>query len=1044
MSPVEEIPATGVPAPVALLHLSDFHFKNPEHPILERADAIAKAVQSLMQPISALFIAVTGDIAFSGLEDEYKLADSFFRDLIDHFAQLLPGVDVSLVFAPGNHDCDLRNPPDIRDYALLRPRFTTLDANGSIVQNCLGVQVAYHAFAGAFGQIHKGRDLLVKRREFAADNTHRIAFTIYNSAWLSQNPERPGQLYIPGTFFSLPDTFADVEIALVHHPWNWLDPDNAPAFRLHLERTADLILSGHQHRREDYRIGNLNGNSLYSIEAMAMYDPRASENGFNVILIEPGEGQWQLHAFAWDTTRYIPIRKGAEWGPFLRNKALTNGGFNNTSNFKSYLSDPGVPFTHGGKHQVSLQDIFVYPDLYQRDMQRKVEATKPSSSVIRSKNVPQWIFDSKRVLLIGEDKCGRTAIAKTLYGNLQHEHSLIPLLLSADRLDSLKPQRLKGLLEAAYIEQYGTATKDAFFELLPSRRALIIDDFHRCSLSRVASSSFILNCELFFDFIIVFVDQTCDIDVLIANVPRPLFGSYRQYTIAEMGHQLRGQLISRWVALRSDNWTSESDGFREAVEKEKIIESLLSRRMLPSYPIIVLGMLQFLEASKNPHANTGSYGELYQRLITDRLASVAKRPSDVGTWYTLLGRLAYRMFGSERRTISLEEFRQVYLEYYDVFKIHYDINALCESFLRAQILERRDGNISFKYRDFYHFFVARYFNENVHDPIEAWTLRGRLQHMAERVYFEEYASILVFYLYLAKDPDVIKRLLDNAKRIYCDVEPCDLEGHTDFLSKMYTAPPGPVLLPDGDAITNRDAYRAKMDELDRNAPEQTDGEKLPYSDDLDDFVKINIALKSIYLLGQVLRAFPGLIRQELKTQIARECYLLGLRVLTVVVKVVETHSDELRTYFATYIKEQRAVVKAADVPASAEEVILNLMHSWAFGMIKKISESVGLAELEVTYQEVLAEAGKLLSVQFIDFSIRLDHYYELPEDQVKALHARVRGNLFSFSVLQSLVSHYFVLFRSTPALRKRYGTLLQIGTRNPNLLDPGFQKLAEP
>jgi hypothetical protein len=136
-------------------------------------------------------------------------------------------------------------------------------------------------------------------------------------------------------------------------------------------------------------------------------------------------------------------------------------------------------------------------------------------------------------------------------------------------------------------------------------------------------------------------------------------------------------------------------------------------------------------------------------------------------------------------------------------------------------------------------------------------------------------------------------------------------------------------------------------------------------------------------------------------------------------------------------------VRAADIPTSAEEVILNLMHCWAFGMIKKISESVGLAELDVTYKEVLADAGNLLSVQFIDFSIRLDHYYEFPEDQVGLLYARVRGNLFSFGILQNLASHFFTLFRSTPALRRKYGKLLGIETRNSNLLEPGFEKTVD-
>jgi hypothetical protein len=1041
--PDPEVTSLPIP-PVALLHLSDFHFKKLGHPVLERAGAIADAVRSLMQPVSALFVVVTGDIAFSGVSEEYSLADAFFRDVLERFAQAFPGIEVTLIFTPGNHDCDLTAPSDIRDYTLLRPKLRTLDPSGAIVLSCAEVQNRYFAFTAEFGQVHEnGREMLAKRLEFLAGGTHRIAFNSYNSAWLSQNPERPGQLYIPEGAFISPENVADVEIALTHHPWNWLDPNNANTFRSHLERTADLILSGHQHKAANHHLESLTGSSLYVIEGMAMYDPRATENGFNVVLVAPIEESWQLHAFTWDGARYASTRPAAEWVPFLRNKALEDGGLSCTPAFKSFLSEPGVAFTHGGKQQVFLHDLFVYPDLHQRDIQRKVEGTKPSSIVVRSKAVQQWVYDSRRVLLIGEDKAGRTALAKTLYRDLQRDYKLVPLLLSVEDVDSFRPNHLKAVLEKACTEQYGTAARGAFFELSGSRRVLIIDDLHRSRLNRIARSSFLLNAELFFDFIIVFVDDTYDVDVLSASVQQPLFGSYRQYVIVEMGHQLRGKLIGRWVALRSDRWTDEDGPYQEALEKEKIIESLLSRRMLPSHPIIILGMLQFLEASRNPQANTGSYGELYQRLITDRLATQAKKTSDIGTWYTLLGRLAFKMFVSEKRAISLQEFRDVYQSYYEVFSIHYDVDALCGSFISAQILERRDGSIAFKHRDFYHFFVAKYLHENINDKAEAWTLRGRIQSMLERVYFEEYASILVFYLYLAKDPDVIQRMLDNARRIFSKVEPCDLEVHTEFLNQMYIAPPRPVCLPEGDVASNRDAYRERMDELDRAAPERTDGENLPYSDDLDDFIKINFALKNIYILGQVLRAFPGAIKQDIKTEIARECYLLGLRVLMVVVNSVRTNADELRTYFATYIREQRAVVAEADIPASAEEVILNLMQAWVFGIIKKISESVGLSELEVTYKEVLAEAGKLLAIQFIDVSIRLDHYYEFPEEQVKAIHKRVRGNIFSFSLLQTMVAHFFSLFRSTPSLRQRYGRLLEIETRNTNLLERGLDKPSE-
>jgi hypothetical protein len=170
-------------APLAILQLSDLHFKNADHPILDRAGAIVAALRSLVQPVSALFVAVTGDIAFSGLASEYKLADAFFRDLLETITQVIPGLEVKLVFAPGNHDCDLRSPPDIRDYTLLYQRLRTLDSNGAIVSSCVSVQDAFFEFASEFGQEHRAQhDKLAKRFEFVANGTHRIAFTVYNTA----------------------------------------------------------------------------------------------------------------------------------------------------------------------------------------------------------------------------------------------------------------------------------------------------------------------------------------------------------------------------------------------------------------------------------------------------------------------------------------------------------------------------------------------------------------------------------------------------------------------------------------------------------------------------------------------------------------------------------------------------------------------------------------------------------------------------------------------------------------------------------------------
>lgn len=394
-------------APVAVLQLSDFHFKGKDHPILDRAGAVVAAVRSLVQPVSAIYVVVPGDVAFSGSSAEYALADDFFSDLMETLCRDLPGVEIKLVFAPGNHDCDLRAPSDIRDYTLLKTRLGSVDPNGAIVGNCIAVQDAFFAFASEFGQEHATpADKLAKRFEFVAGGTYRIAFSVYNTAWLSQNPEKPGHLYILQSALISPCSPADIEIVVVHHPYNWLDADNMSAVRAHLESTADVILSGHQHIAVERRSAGLDGNGTYILEAMAMHDPRAAENGFNLIFLSPTEAKWQVNRFVWAKDRYTQIGAQPEWMPFLRNRALEDQGFSNTSHFKAYLSDPGVAFTHGNKRSVFLHDIFVYPELHQLELQRKIQKGGSSSARIRSKDVLQWVNDNKRVLIVGDDKAG--------------------------------------------------------------------------------------------------------------------------------------------------------------------------------------------------------------------------------------------------------------------------------------------------------------------------------------------------------------------------------------------------------------------------------------------------------------------------------------------------------------------------------------------------------------------------------------------------------------------------------------------------------------
>ncbi len=57
---------------IALLHLSDIHFRETNNPVLNRIKQLAAAANSEDPMIDLLLIIISGDITFSGKASEYE------------------------------------------------------------------------------------------------------------------------------------------------------------------------------------------------------------------------------------------------------------------------------------------------------------------------------------------------------------------------------------------------------------------------------------------------------------------------------------------------------------------------------------------------------------------------------------------------------------------------------------------------------------------------------------------------------------------------------------------------------------------------------------------------------------------------------------------------------------------------------------------------------------------------------------------------------------------------------------------------------------
>lgn len=95
---------------LGILHLTDLHIANETEFWNSRAAKIVSAVRNDFHSCEKIFIVCTGDIAFSGKEEEYKIASKFFTALRSLLNQFLDRKchDV-IILTPGNHDCNFSN-----------------------------------------------------------------------------------------------------------------------------------------------------------------------------------------------------------------------------------------------------------------------------------------------------------------------------------------------------------------------------------------------------------------------------------------------------------------------------------------------------------------------------------------------------------------------------------------------------------------------------------------------------------------------------------------------------------------------------------------------------------------------------------------------------------------------------------------------------------------------------------------------------------------------------------------------------------------------
>lgn len=1018
---------------LAIVHISDLHFRKDrtKNPVLSRTDKIAGALRGLSEPnLDACFVTVTGDIAFSGHSAEYLLALEFFNQLtID-----LQEFDVSsanLLFIPGNHDCDFSQENRIRE-AMIRDTIRTTDhlnsIDTSIVDKCLESQNQYRDFASLFSKDPENYEATLYTSQKYQINERLIMFQCYNTAWMSELEEKQGQLYFPTHLLPNPrEDESDLIVAMLHHPFRWFESNNARTFSRLVEESSDLILTGHEHTQDRYQKVRFDGSSSQFIEGSVMQNAHQVTSGFSVILVDLISQQQKHAEFSWSGSFYKP-KDDPDWTPFNRARRSTT--ISHTSSFSNYLHDMGTRFTHPKKDTIVLDDLFVFPDLRSvASGTRRSKTTPHTDEAVSSESLLNRPVS--RALIIGPIGSGKSTLSRALCLKFQRK-GMKPLLLRGGELKrGHNEEFLKSVIKTAIKEQYGNDHLDLYLQLSIDQKIAIVDDIHACNINQAGYASLIENLQSRFASLLVFADDSFFLS-RVAQTKHETNGfiGFSIFSLREMGNKLRGALIDRWTDLGQDYRDSSRDEALQIEALESKVRTLLGKNLMPSYPIFVLAILQTYESQKALNTASGSYGYYYEALITAALHDQRSAvPHD--TVYAFLSMLAFEMFDKKMLKLSAAKFRALVAEYCARHQVNLNEDDIRRLLQRAHIVtwDEFDSG-SFQYHYVYYYFVAKYFADNIYRAAHSASVRATIVRLVENLHVEEYANIVIFFLYLTKDEGSIRKLVERATLLYADAVPCDFDSAVRFTETLTIVRPQ-MLLEDGDSRSHKQQHR---EELDRSDAASETGDLQDGEDQVEGIIRLNEAFKTLQVMGQVLRNFPGSLEGDTKVEIARESYLLGLRIFGFVCGMFESNLSEFRVVFKSVLEDEGdGDIESKKLDDAVDFAIYRILSAVGFGMIKKISQCVGSEYLKETLEEV-SDDDVPLSISLINVSMKLDHFRQFPNDEIVHIYDVVRGNKFTSEIVQKLVVQHLYLFPLPQAIRQEVCDKIGIQILDPKLI----------
>ena len=580
-------------------------------------------------------------------------------------------------------------------------------------------------------------------------------------------------------------------------------------------------------------------------------------------------------------------------------------------------------------------------------------------------------------------------------------------------------EKLYEFLTAAFVEQYDSPQPDEYRQLNPSRRVVIVDNYDKLQMGNEKKRQFTSALTKYAKTIVLIateMDMAC-IDltnpVAVANDAAP----FAYYRILPFNHVLRNRLVEKWLHQDGSCARSSEAYYRNVERVTRFLDVAIGKNFVPAYPVYILAVLQAVDAGTQLDLGASSHGYYYQLLIQDNLARGASK-SSYDLYLSYLPNLAYFLFCRKTKSCLQNELMSFHREYEIRFALHLDLEEMKADMEKKHILIDGETGVRFKYPYLLYYFMAMY----MRDHIAETDIADRLNEMSQHLYVEANANTVLFLAHLSKDSRIVSAVLCASEQLYPSTQEAMLDDDVAFLNDVDNVA-RKLSFQEEDTGVSREVMLKQKDELeaavydDGGDYEIEFGPESTRDDEFRPLRELNSALKTMQILGQLLKNFPGSMEGPEKLRILQACTSVGLRCLGSFFGMVKANENDLLQIMFNAVRHHHPKMDEYVAKCRAASMMVGLMKLVSTGLVLRTAWDIGSPYLAVTYSE--AFSGHMNpAYQLISLGVDLEHAGGFPAKRVKDIYKQLRGNKHAVTVLKFMVINHFYMFPASYQLRQ--------------------------